>query len=135
MNNATTTQFASNKPSNIGYAQLLKECNKLANISSHLSNEHIHVVYSMLVGMNKVVETGDHDPNNHKGKAREVFVKQLAAFDGVSVQASTGGAKRKNINSYGPQTNIVLDLQKATFLVAVIKKDLQNAHSVVAGVE
>eukprot|EP00957_Ditylum_brightwellii_P073077 5553287-Ditylum_brightwellii.AAC.1 len=102
VNNATTTQFASKKPRNIGYAQLLKECNKLANISSHLSNKHIHVVYSMLVGTHKVVETSDHDPNNHKGKILEVFVKQIAALGGVSVQASAGGAKRKNINSYGP---------------------------------
>ena len=68
-NNLTPAKFASKKPDNIGYGQLLTEGTKLANLSAHLSNEHIHVVYSMLVGMNKVVETGDHDPNNHKGKA------------------------------------------------------------------
>ena len=75
MNNNVTVKFGLKKPNNIGYADLLKEANKLANNSSHLSNEHVHVVYSMLVGMNKVVETGDHDPNNHKGSALEVFMK------------------------------------------------------------
>ena len=67
----------------------------------------------MLVGMNKVVETGDHNPDNHKGKALEVFVKRPAALGVSSVQASAGGAKRKNINSYGPRTKHRLGAPKS----------------------
>ena len=112
-NHASNTNFGTKKPSNIGYAQLLEEATKLANTSAHLSNEHIHVVYSMLVGMNKIVETGDHEPNNHKGKALEVFVKQLAGLSGTSVQAPAGGPKRKNVNSYGPRTKHRLGAPKS----------------------
>ena len=58
----------------------------------------------MLVGMHMIVETGDHDPDNHRGKALEVFVKQLAALSGTSGQTAAGGPKRNNIDSNGPQT-------------------------------
>lgn len=113
MNVDTTTVFQSKKPSNIGYNQLLEEATKLANNASHLSNEHIHVVYSLLVGMNEIVETGDHNPNNHKGKALEVFVKQLASLSETSATATVGGPKRKNVNSYGPPTKHRLGAPKS----------------------
>ena len=61
------------------------------------------MVYSMLVGMHMTVETGDHNSNNHRGKALEVFVKQLSASSETG-QATAGGPKRKNIDSNGPQT-------------------------------
>ena len=76
-----TTEFSTKKPANIGYHQILTEVNnKFADLPSHLNNEHIHIVYSMLVGMNMIVEIGDHDPEDHKGGPLEVFVKQLAAL-------------------------------------------------------
>ena len=34
----------------------------------------------MLVGVNMIVEIGDHDPEDHKGGPLEAFVKHLAAL-------------------------------------------------------
>ena len=109
-----STAFAAKKPANISYHQLLAEGNKLANLSSHMNNEHIHVVYSMLVGMNMIVENGDHDPANHKGGPLEVFVKQLVALGQTGVTAQAGDPKAKNCNAHGPPTTHRLGSSKSS---------------------
>ena len=73
MNDMTT--FAGKKPDNIGYPKMIEETNELAGLASQTSNEHRHVVYSMMVGMNKILESGEHNQERYKGSALEVFVK------------------------------------------------------------
>ena len=104
-----STVFAAKKSANIGYHQIIAEANKLANLSSHLNNEHINVVYSMLVGMNMVVENGDHDPENHKGGPLKVFVKQLAALAQTCLPVQAGDPKPKNLSKMGHQQRTALD--------------------------
>ena len=69
------TTFAETKMNNIGYPKMVEETNKLSGLASQMSNEHRHVVYSMLVGMNKILESGEHNQERYKGSALEVFVK------------------------------------------------------------
>ena len=68
----------------------------------------------MLVGMNAVVESGNHNPDTHKGGALEVFVKQLSSLGVPSVQSKAGDPKSKNCNANGPPTQYRLGSNKST---------------------
>ena len=54
--------------------------------------------------MNKILESGEHNPERYKGSALEVFVKQLNTLGATSNATQPGMPKANNFNAYGPQT-------------------------------
>ena len=67
----------------------------------------------MLVGMNKILESGEHNQERYKGSTLEVFVKQLNYLSATSNATQTGMPKANNFNAYGPPTKHRLGSKKS----------------------